>query len=147
MNSSWLTSWRFEPVHPVRQRARPPRRGRKLVSLADFLEYAAQELDVVLSYDLGNGPSIERGGDIVDKWQGAGPRMARAAGGRAVDRYLRYLNLRARHSEDPERRGHRAQRGCIVPADGAGFEHGSITSILRAWSCDSRSSTCPSPAC
>src|SRR6185295_18704824 len=25
----------------------------------------------------------------------------------------------------------------IVPADGAGFEHGSITSMLRAWSCDS----------
>src|SRR3982751_2794414 len=46
--------------------------GDRLVSLADFLENTLlKSFGVVLSYDMGSGLNIERGGDIVAKWQGA----------------------------------------------------------------------------
>jgi hypothetical protein len=118
--------------------------GERLVSLADFLEDTLlKSFGVVLSYDLGNGLNIERGGDIVDKWQGAElKRMAREplAAVQWIDRYLRYLgNLRALGNTEKTPNIAVIVRSVdhIVPADGAGFEHGSITSMLRAWSCDS----------
>ena len=54
---------------------------------------------VVLSYDLGNGLTIERGGELVEKWGGANlkalPREPLPAI-QYISRYLRYLgNLRA----------------------------------------------------
>jgi len=57
-----------------------------------------------------------------------------------IDRYLRYLgNLRSIGSSEKTPNVAVILRSVdhIVPADGAGFEHGSITSMLRAWSCDS----------
>jgi hypothetical protein len=118
--------------------------GERLVSLADFLEDTLLKgFGVVLSYDLGNGLNIERGGDIVDKWQGAElKRMAREPlpAVQWIDRYLRYLgNLRALGNSEKTPNVAVILRNVdhIVPADGAGFEHGSITSMLRAWSCDS----------
>ncbi|HEU4778320.1 MAG TPA: AAA family ATPase [Steroidobacteraceae bacterium] len=118
--------------------------GDRLVSLADFLEDTLLKgFGVVLSYDLGTGLTIERGGDIVDKWQGAElKRMAREPlpAVQWIDRYLRYLgNLRALGSSEKTPNVAVILRSVdhIVPADGAGFEHGSITSMLRAWSCDS----------
>jgi hypothetical protein len=46
--------------------------GDRLVNLADFLEGTLLKgFGVVISYDLGNGLTIERGGELVDKWQGA----------------------------------------------------------------------------
>ncbi|HEU5138083.1 MAG TPA: AAA family ATPase [Steroidobacteraceae bacterium] len=116
----------------------------RLVSLADFLEDTLlKSFGVVLSYDLGSGLNIERGGEIVDKWQGAElKRMAREplAAVQWIDRYLRYLgNLRALGTSEKTPNVAVILRSVdhIVPADGAGFEHGSITSMLRAWSCDS----------
>ncbi len=118
--------------------------GDRLVSLADFLEDTLlRSFGVVLSYDLGNGLNIERGGELVDKWQGAElKRMAREPlpAVQWIDRYLRYLgNLRAIGSSEKTPNVAVILRSVdhIVPADGAGFEHGSITSMLRAWSCDS----------
>ena len=118
--------------------------GPRLVSLADFLEDTLlKSFGVVLSYDLGSGLNIERGGEIVDKWQGAElKRMAREPlpAVQWIDRYLRYLgNLRALGSNEKTPNVAVILRSIdhIVPADGAGFEHGSITSMLRAWSCDS----------
>jgi len=118
--------------------------GQRLVSLADFLEDTLLKgFGVVLSYDLGSGLNIERGGEIVDKWQGAElKRMAREPlpAVQWIDRYLRYLgNLRALGSTEKTPNVAVILRSIdhIVPADGAGFEHGSITSMLRAWSCDS----------
>ena len=118
--------------------------GPRLVSLADFLEDTLlKSFGVVLSYDLGSGLNIERGGEIVDKWQGAElKRMAREPlpAVQWIDRYLRYLgNLRALGSNEKTPNVAVILRSVdhIVPADGAGFEHGSITSMLRAWSCDS----------
>ena len=118
--------------------------GDRLVSLADFLEDTLlKSFGVVLSYDLGSGLTIERGGDIVDKWKGAELKQQMREPLQAVqwiDRYLRYLgNLRSIGSSEKTPNVAVILRSVdhIVPADGAGFEHGSITSMLRAWSCDS----------
>jgi hypothetical protein len=116
----------------------------RLVSLADFLEDTLlKSFGVVLSYDLGSGLNIERGGEIVDRWKGAELKQQMREPLQAIqwiDRYLRYLgNLRALGSNDKTPNVAVILRSVdhIVPADGAGFEHGSITSMLRAWSCDS----------
>jgi SpoVK/Ycf46/Vps4 family AAA+-type ATPase len=118
--------------------------GQQLVSLAGYLENTLlRNFGVVLSYDLGNGLTIERGGEHVEKWQGAAlARQIREPQPaiKWIGSYLRYLgNLRALgHKENPP------QVAVILrdldhflPADGSGFEHGSITSMLRAWASDS----------
>jgi hypothetical protein len=114
--------------------------GTQLVGLAGYLEHhLLSSFQIVLSYDLGNGLAIERGGELVEKWGGADlkslPREPQPAI-QYISRYLRYLgNLRALGRDVKE---HVAVilRGVdhIVPADGAGFEHGSLTSVLREWS-------------
>ncbi len=118
--------------------------GERLVSLADFLEDTLlKSFGVVLSYDMGTGLSIERGGEIVAKWQGADLQRQMREPLQAmqwIDKYLRYLgNLRALGNSEKTPTVAVIVRSVdhIVPADGAGFEHGSITSMLRAWSCDS----------
>jgi hypothetical protein len=97
---------------------------------------------VVISYDLGNGLNIERGGELVERWQGAElKKLAREPlpAIQWIGRYLRYLgNLRALTREKIPNVAV-ILRGVdhIIPADGAGFEHGSITSQLRAWASES----------
>jgi hypothetical protein len=117
--------------------------GGVLVNLADFLQDTLLSgFGVVISYDLGNGLNIERGGELVDKWQGAElKKLAREPlpAIQWIGRYLRYLgNLRALTQEKTPNVAV-ILRGVdhIIPADGAGFEHGSVTSQLRAWACDS----------
>jgi len=113
--------------------------GGRLVGLAGYLERELlSSFQVVLSYDLGNGLAIERGGERLDQWAGAGlkqlPREPLPAV-QYVSRYLRYLgNLRALGREAPENVA-LIVRGIdqIAPADGAGYEHGSLTSVLREW--------------
>jgi len=118
--------------------------GDRLVNLADYLENTLLSgFPVVLAYDQGNGLSLERGGELVEKWQGAQlknsvreplPAM------RWISSYLRYLgNLRALGSKEKIPNVAVILRGVdqITPADGAGFEHGSITSLLRAWAGES----------
>jgi hypothetical protein len=123
--------------------------GTQLVSLAGYLEHQLLAgFQVVLSYDLGNGLTIERGGELVEKWGGADlkslPREPLPAI-QYISRYLRYLgNLRALGREVKENVAV-ILRGVdhIVPADGAGFEHGSLTSVLREWSAESPFSELP----
>jgi SpoVK/Ycf46/Vps4 family AAA+-type ATPase len=114
--------------------------GEQLVNLAAYLEDTLLEgFGVVLSYDLGRGLTIERGGEIVAKWQGA--ELARQAreplsAVQWIDRYLRYLgNLRALGNGEKTANVAVILRDVdqFLPADGTGFEHGSITSQLRAW--------------
>ncbi len=118
--------------------------GSTLVDLADYLENTLLErFDVVLSYDLGNGLLFERGGSVVEKWQGAELRNRMREPLQAIQwigSYARYLgNLRTLgiSGGSKERVPNVAVilRGVdhIVPADGSGFEHGSLTSMLRAW--------------
>src|SRR6187455_2432418 len=74
--------------------------GAQLVGLVGYLEgHLLSGFQVVLSYDLGNGITIERGGELVEKWPGAAlkslPREPQPAL-QWISRYLRYLgNLRA----------------------------------------------------
>ena len=118
--------------------------GATLVNLADYLEDTLLAgFGVVISYDLGSGLNIERGGDLVDKWQGAElKKMAREPlpAIQWIGRYLRYLgNLRALASKEKIPNVAVIIRGVdqVVPADGSGFEHGSISSQLRAWAGES----------
>lgn len=113
--------------------------GGRFANLAGYLENELLAgFQVVLSYDLGNGLLIERGGEIVEQWGGANlkslPREPLPAI-QYISRYLRYLgNLRALGRETKEAVAV-IVRGIdrIAPADGSGFEHGSITSLLRQW--------------
>ena len=113
--------------------------GDRLVNLAAYLESELLSgFQVVLCYDLGNGLVIGRGAERVEKWGGAGlerlPREPLPAV-QYVARYLRYLgNLRALGREMNENVAV-ILRGVdhVVPADGAGYEHGSLTSVLREW--------------
>lgn len=74
--------------------------GSRIINLAGYLEHdLLASFKVVLSYDLGNGLVIERGGELIEKWSGANlqqlPREPLAAL-HYISRYLRYLgNLRA----------------------------------------------------
>jgi hypothetical protein len=114
--------------------------GHRLVNLAAYLETELlSAFQIVLAYDLGNGLTIERGGELLEKWSGASlqqlPREPLAAL-HYVTRYLRYLgNLRSL-GRDASENVAVILRGIdhLVPADGSGFEHGSLTSILREWS-------------
>jgi len=123
--------------------------GSQLVGLTGYLEHhLLSGFQVVLSYDLGNGLAIERGGELVEKWGGADlkslPREPQPAI-QYISRYLRYLgNLRALGREMKENVAV-ILRGVdhIVPADGAGFEHGSLTSVLREWSSEAPFSELP----
>src|SRR5262245_36436549 len=118
--------------------------GGQLVNLAKYMEdELLAGFAVVFAYDLGNGLSVERGQDVVAKWGGATelqhrPREPLAAV-EFVTRYLRYLgNLRAL-----DRGGSESVavilRGVdqILPADGVGHEHGSLTSLVREWATES----------
>jgi hypothetical protein len=123
--------------------------GSRLVNLAGYLENdLLSSFKIVLGYDLGNGLTIERGGELIEKWGGASlqqlPREPLAAL-QYITRYLRYLgNLRALGRETKDDVAV-IVRGIdhILPADGAGYEHGSLTSILRDWSSEAPFSDLP----
>jgi SpoVK/Ycf46/Vps4 family AAA+-type ATPase len=118
--------------------------GDEIVNLADYLQDTLlKPFSVVLTYDLGDGLSIDRGGDVVDKWQGAAlSRQVREPqpAFKWIGSYLRYLgNLRTLGNKEKTPNVAVILRDIdqIVPADGSGFEHGSLTSQLRAWSSES----------
>jgi hypothetical protein len=118
--------------------------GGRLVSLASYLEDTLlRNFGVVLGYDLGNGLTIERGGELVEKWQGAALHRQLREPQPAIKwigSYLKYLaNLQSLGSREKPPQVAVILRDVdqIAPADGAGFEHGSITSMLRAWAADS----------
>jgi ATPase family associated with various cellular activities (AAA) len=113
--------------------------GNRLVNLAGYLENELlAAFQIVLSYDMGNGLTIERGGELVEKWSGADLKRAPREPLEAIQyisKYLRYLgNLRALGRESKENVAV-ILRGIdqIAPADGHGYEHGSLSSLLREW--------------
>jgi hypothetical protein len=116
--------------------------GGALVNLADFLQDALLSgFGVVITYDLGNGLAIERGGEQVEQWQGAELRQLAREPLPAlqwIGRYLRYLGNLRTLTKGKVPNVAVILRGVdhIVPADGSGFEHGSITSQLRAWAAE-----------
>jgi hypothetical protein len=113
--------------------------GNRLINLAGYLENELlAAFQIVLSYDMGNGLTIERGGELVEKWSGADLKRAPREPLEAIQyisKYLRYLgNLRALGRESKENVAV-ILRGIdqIAPAEGHGYEHGSLSSLLREW--------------
>ena len=122
----------------------------RLLSLAQYLEDTLlRNFSVVLSYDLGNGLTIERGGETVSKWKGAELQRQMREPLQAIQwigSYLRYLgNLRTLGNQEQPPQVAVILRDVdhFAPADGSGFEHGSITSMLRAWAGDAPFSDLP----
>ena len=94
--------------------------------------------DVIFSYDLGNGLVVERGEKRLAQWA---PPVMRALpqqpleAVRFISRYMRYLgNLSAVGNGDFPRVAV-IMRGIdqLLPADGRGFEHESLTYLVREW--------------
>lgn len=113
--------------------------GGKLVNIERYIQdELLSGFSVVFSYDLGNGLTAERGAEHLSQWVPSAIRSlphAPLEAVRYVGRYARYLaNLSALG------RGENLQTAVIIrgadqllPADGNGFEHGSLTSLVREW--------------
>lgn len=113
--------------------------GDRFVGIDRFVEdEMLGATDVILSYDLGNGLMVERGEKRLAQWA---PPVMRSLpqqpleAVRFIGRYMRYLgNLSAvGHGDIP--RVAVIVRGVdqLLPADGTGFEHGSLTYLVREW--------------
>jgi hypothetical protein len=113
--------------------------GGRLVTIERYIQdELLAGFAVIFAYDLGNGLTVERGGERLSQWVPAAMRSLPhepLEAVRFVSRYARYLgNLNTLG------RGDNVQvavivRGAdqILPADGNGFEHGSLTSLVREW--------------
>jgi len=114
-----------------------------LAGLTDFLmQVLLPRFDVVLSYDIGNGIRVEKGGDIFCKWPALKeapdlPKAPRPAI-ETLTRYFRFAANLARLNRDKA-----VQVGCIIkgadllaPALQGGFDYdlNALASLIRDWS-------------
>ena len=116
----------------------------KLGNLYDFLrDVLMPRFDVLLSYDLGNGIRIERGGEIVSQWQGfkESPELPRAPR-QAIEfltRYFRYTANLARLGQQAPRVGFIMKAAHLVaPAlPGAlNYDLNALALLIRDWATD-----------
>jgi hypothetical protein len=116
-----------------------------LGSLTEFLlQMLLPRFDVVLSYDIGNGIRVEKGGEIFARWPQIQqnpdlPKVPRAAI-ETLTRYFRYTANLARLNRE------RVQVGCIIksadllaPAlqGGLDYDLNALASLIRDWSSES----------
>ena len=116
-----------------------------LGSLTDFLlQVLLPRFDVVLSYDIGNGIRVEKGGEIFSRWPQMQqdptlPKAPRPAI-EILTRYFRYTANLARLNRE------RTQVGCIIksadllaPTLQGGFDYdlNALASLIRDWSSES----------
>src|SRR5690349_7308054 len=113
--------------------------GGRLVNIERYIQdELLANFSVIFAYDLGNGLTVERGGERLAQWVPTAMRSLPhepLEAVRFVSRYARYLgNLNTLG------RGDNPQVAVIIrgadqmlPADGNGFEHGSLTSLVREW--------------
>ena len=122
----------------------PPPPGPRLGGLSDFLlGVLLPRFDVVLSYDVGNGIRVEKGGEIFSKWphfqesqkDWKAPRTAVET----LTRYFRYCANLTRLNQPA------TQVGCIIknadlllPSLQGGFDYdlSALASLIRDWSSD-----------
>lgn len=119
--------------------------GGRIGTLTDFLlQVMLPRFDVVLSYDLGNGIRLERGGDVFSKWpqlqqDSTLPKAPRAAV-EYLTHYFRYVANLARLNRE------RRQVACIVrsadllaPMVQGGFDYdlNALASLVRDWASES----------
>ncbi|MBA3915711.1 MAG: ATP-binding protein [Acidobacteriales bacterium] len=113
-----------------------------LGGLTDFLLHVLlPRFDVVLSYDIGNGIRVEKGGEIFSRWpqlkeDATLPKAPRAAV-ETLTHYFRYTANLARLNRE------RVQVGCILrsadllaPSLPGGFDYdlNALASLIRDWS-------------
>src|SRR5262249_38765458 len=113
-----------------------------LGTVTDFLlQMLLPRFDVVLSYDIGNGIRVEKGGEIFSGWPQLNqepnlPRAPRSAV-ETLTHYFRYTANLARLNRE------RVQVGCIIksadllaPSVPGGFDYdlNAIASLTRDWS-------------
>ena len=113
--------------------------GGRLVNIERYIQdELLASFDVIFSYDLGNGLTVQRGGERLAQWLPVAMRSLPhepLEAIRFVSRYARYLgNLNTLGRNDNVQvaviiRG--AEQ--LLPANGNGFEHGSLTSLVREW--------------
>ena len=113
--------------------------GGRLVNIERYIQDdLLAGFGVIFSYDLGNGLTVERGGERLAQWVPAAMRSLPhepLAAIRFISRYGRYLaNLNAIGRNDMVQVAV-IIRGAdqLLPADGSGYEHGSLTSLIREW--------------
>jgi hypothetical protein len=111
----------------------------QLLSIDRYLQdILLAEMTVVLTYDLGNGLSVVRGEEHLAQWLPSSLRnlpLEPLEAVRFINRYVRYLaNLQAIQRQELPRVAV-VLRGTdqLLPADGQGFQHGSLTCLVRDW--------------
>lgn len=123
----------------------PSPRGPRLGTLNDFLlQVLLPRFDVVLSYDLGNGIRVEKGGENFSKWPALkqAPELPRAprAAVETLTHYFRYVANLARINRTE------MQVACILRnADltapmaqgGLDYDLNALASLIRDWASDS----------
>ncbi|MEO7098170.1 MAG: ATP-binding protein [Luteolibacter sp.] len=117
----------------------------RVVTLDEFLrERLLAQFDVVISYDLGNGIRVEKGGERFAEWPAGKEAILPKAPREAIHVLTHYLRFCANVAQlKPERAVRVAvivkNAGLIVPpsAGGANYELSAIASQLREWAADS----------
>jgi hypothetical protein len=113
--------------------------GSQLVNIERYIQdELLSSFDVIFSYDLGNGLTLERGSERLADWvpsamRGLPHQPLEAI--RFINRYARYLANRVAVTGRAGEQVAVIVRGAdqLLPADGKGFEHGSLTSLVREW--------------
>jgi len=122
----------------------PPPPTPRLGGLSDFLlGVLLPSFDVVLSYDVGNGIRVEKGGETFSKWphfqESQKDWKAPRAAVETLTRYFRYCANLTRLNQPA------TQVGCIIknadlllPALQGGFDYdlSALASLIRDWSSD-----------
>jgi hypothetical protein len=117
---------------------------RTLGTLYDFLTRVMMpRFDVILSYDLGNGVRVERGGEILTRWPAfkENPELPRAprAAIEWLTRFFRYSANLARLGQDAYQIGfHMKAAHLVAPAlPGAlNYDLNALALLMRDWSAD-----------
>lgn len=118
--------------------------GRTLGSLYEFLSrIILPRFDVILSYDLGNGVRIDKGGEIVTRWPAfkENPELPRAprAAAEWLTRFFRYAANLARLGQDSFQIGFYMRAAHLVaPAlPGAlNYDLSALAMLMRDWAAD-----------
>lgn len=118
----------------------------RLGELSDFVEQTLLPgFDVILSYDLGFGLRVERGGEIFSEWPGLGetPEMPSQPlqAIRMMTRYLQYCrNLKIMGRECPRVAVMVKQAHLVCPAipNLLNYDLSSMASLLRGWAAEAR---------
>ena len=113
--------------------------GDRLISIDRYLQDTLlAEMSVVLSYDLGNGLTVDRGEEHLAQWVPSSLRnlpLEPLEAVRFINRYARYLaNIKAvQRPEIPSVAIVVRGADQLLPADGQGLKHGSLTCLVRDW--------------